>query len=174
MRLLLSDVDLSQILRDACDTVRPAALKKGVALASSSAVDLPLVHCDREKVRQSLVNLAYNAVKFTPSGGTVTVSARPEGDSEVALSVVDTGIGIGPEHLRRIFEVFYQVDSSSTREHGGVGLGLAIVKSFVEAHGGKVTVTSAPGRGSDFTLVLPRRATVAATSPAAAPTQLAG
>ncbi|BDG09680.1 ATP-binding protein [Anaeromyxobacter paludicola] len=168
VRVLLSDVDLSQVLRDACDTVRPAALKKGLTLSCEVDPALPEVRCDREKVRQALVNLAFNAVKFTPAGGAVTLSARPHGAERVALEVRDTGIGIAPEHLKKIFDTFYQVDGSSTREHGGVGLGLSIVKSFAEAHGGEVTVASTPGQGSAFTLLLPRRAEPAAASAAAA------
>ncbi|HZZ86379.1 MAG TPA: ATP-binding protein [Anaeromyxobacteraceae bacterium] len=175
LRLLLTDADLGLVVRDAVDTVRPAAHKKGVALACDTPCDLPPVHCDADKVRQSLVNLAFNAVKFTPAGGKVTVGARPHGPSEVVLWVADDGIGIEPEHLKRIFDVFYQVDDSTTREHGGVGLGLAIVKSFMEAHGGKVTVASTRGRGSTFTLLLPLRARVAsADRPAGPPAQLAG
>ena len=102
-------------------------------------------------------------MKFTPAGGTITVTAEaaPRGD-RVAIHVTDTGIGISEEHLERVFDVFYQVDGSSTREYGGAGLGLAIVKSFVEAHGGEVEVRSTPGAGTTFTLVLPLR-------PAAAP-----
>ena len=107
-----------------------------------------------------------NAVKFSPAGGAVTVEARPVSGDRVGLSVVDTGIGIPANHLPRVFDVFYQVDGSSTREFGGAGLGLAIVKSYVEAHGGEVTVESTVGKGTTFTLVLPvaaRPAVVGAT-----------
>ncbi len=120
---------------------------------------------DRDKVRQCLVNLCSNAVKFTQPGGSITVSAEALSANRIALHVTDTGIGIGEEHVDRVFDVFYQVDGSSTREYGGAGLGLAIVKSFVEAHGGEVSVRSKVGKGSIFTLVLPVRAapTVAVT-----------
>ncbi len=158
MRLILSDADLGEVVRDAIDTVRPSALKKGVQLACDAPPGLPAVRCDADKVRQSLVNLAFNAVKFTEAGGKVTLGARPHGAAEVVLWVADDGVGIAPEHLKRIFDVFYQVAEPGSRPQGGVGLGLAIVKSFVEAHGGKVTVTSARGRGSTFTLLLPVRA----------------
>jgi signal transduction histidine kinase len=96
-------------------------------------------------------------VKFTPAGGTITVSAELLADGRVAFRVTDTGIGISEEHIDRVFDVFYQVDGSSTREYGGAGLGLAIVKSFVDAHGGSVGVASTPGRGSVFSVVLPVR-----------------
>jgi signal transduction histidine kinase len=131
-------------------------------------VDLPRIHCDREKLRQCLVNLCQNAVKFTPQGGTIAVGAAIEGD-RLALRVQDTGIGIPPEHRERVFDVFYQVDGSSTREFGGAGLGLAIVKSFVEAHGGTVGVAPREGGGSVFTLLLPLRPAAVASGQAHEP-----
>jgi signal transduction histidine kinase len=156
-RLVIAEVDVGQVLRDAVATVLPLARKKGVKVAWEPS-PLPRIHCDRDKVRQCIVNLVNNAVKFTPAGGQVTVDARPLQGERVALQVADTGIGIAPDHLARVFDVFYQVDGSSTREYGGAGLGLAIVKSYVEAHGGEVKVESAPGKGSTFTVVLPVRA----------------
>jgi signal transduction histidine kinase len=156
-RLVIAEVDVGQVLRDAVATVLPLARKKGVKVAWEPS-PLPRIHCDRDKVRQCIVNLVNNAVKFTPAGGQVTVDARPLPGERVALQVADTGIGIAPDHLARVFDVFYQVDGSSTREYGGAGLGLAIVKSYVEAHGGEIKVESAPGKGSTFTVVLPVRA----------------
>jgi signal transduction histidine kinase len=156
-RLVIAEVDVGQVLRDAVATVLPLARKKGVKVVWEPS-PLPRIHCDRDKVRQCIVNLVNNAVKFTPAGGQVTVDARPLQGERVALQVADTGIGIAPDHLARVFDVFYQVDGSSTREYGGAGLGLAIVKSYVEAHGGEVKVESAPGKGSTFTVVLPVRA----------------
>ncbi|HEY7725221.1 MAG TPA: ATP-binding protein [Anaeromyxobacteraceae bacterium] len=153
IRLVISEVDLGQLLRDAAATVMPAARKKSVALGCETA-EPPRVTCDREKLRQCLINLVSNAVKFTPAGGQVSVGAESRGD-RVALFVRDTGIGIAEDHLNKIWDTFYQVDGSSTREYGGAGLGLAIVKSFIEAHGGEVQVTSAPGQGSTFTMFLP-------------------
>ncbi len=177
VRLVVSEVDLAQLMRDAVATVMPLARKKGLRVACESR-ELPKVFCDREKVRQSLINLVNNAVKFTPAGGSVTIGAEPVADSKISLRVADTGIGIAADHLPRVFDVFYQVDSSSTREYGGAGLGLAIVKSFVEAHGGEVKVESAEGKGTIFRVVLPLRATANALagSPGArpAPTAAAG
>jgi signal transduction histidine kinase len=121
---------------------------------------LPRLHCDREKVRQCLVNLCTNAVKFTPAGGSVTVSAEPATGDRLAIRVADNGIGIADDLLARVFDVFFQIDGSSTREYGGAGLGLAIVKSFAEAHGGEVQVRSKVGAGSTFSLVLPLRPTL--------------
>jgi signal transduction histidine kinase len=164
VRLLLTEVDASQVMRDAVATVLPLARKKGIKVSCEPGT-IPRFQADRDKIRQCLVNLCSNAVKFTQAGGSITVSAEALVGDRVALHVADTGIGIGDEHVDRVFDVFYQVDGSSTREYGGAGLGLAIVRSFVEAHGGEVSVRSRVGQGSVFTLVLPLRAapTVAVT-----------
>ncbi|HET6922087.1 MAG TPA: ATP-binding protein, partial [Anaeromyxobacteraceae bacterium] len=161
VKLVIQEVDLGQVMRDAVATVMPLARKKGLKVAWEPTA-LPRVHCDREKIRQSLINLVNNAVKFTPAGGRVSLEARPFPGERVGLVVSDSGIGISAPDLSRVFEVFYQVDSSSTREYGGAGLGLAIVKSYVEAHGGQVTVESTVGKGTTFTMVLPLRAAAVA------------
>jgi len=175
VKLVHSDVDVATVMRDAVATVMPLARKKGLRLTWQPAA-LPRVQCDREKIRQCLINLVNNAVKFTPAGGAVTVEARQLSGDRVGLSVTDTGIGISPQHLPRVFDVFYQVDGSSTREFGGAGLGLAIVKSYVEAHGGEVSVESTVGKGTTFTLVLPveaRGTAVVTQAPQAAPSSTA-
>jgi signal transduction histidine kinase len=154
VRLVLSEVDAGQVMRDAVATVLPLARKKGLKVVCEPP-RIPRIHADRDKLRQCLVNLCSNAVKFTPAGGQITVSAEPLPNSRVGIHVADSGIGIAEEHLERVFDVFYQVDGSSTREYGGAGLGLAIVKSFIEAHGGEVRVGSRVGEGSTFTVVLP-------------------
>ncbi|HYD41768.1 MAG TPA: HAMP domain-containing sensor histidine kinase, partial [Anaeromyxobacter sp.] len=156
VRLVLSEVEPAQIMRDAVATLLPLARKKGLKVACEPGV-VPRLVADRDKLRQCLVNLCSNAVKFTPAGGTVTVRGEVLPGDRVAMHVADTGIGISEEHLAKVWDVFYQVDGSSTREYGGAGLGLAIVKSFVEAHGGEVQVRSAANHGSTFTLVLPLR-----------------
>jgi len=156
VRLVISEVEPAQLMRDAVATLLPLARKKGLKVACEPG-SLPRLLADRDKLRQCLVNLCSNAVKFTPAGGTITVRGEVLGGDRLAMHVADTGIGIGEEHIGKVFEVFYQVDGSSTREYGGAGLGLAIVKSFVEAHGGEVKVRSAPNSGSVFTLVLPLR-----------------
>ena len=165
VRLVVTEVDAAQVMRDAVATVLPLARKKGLKVSCDPG-PLPRFQADRDKVRQCLVNLCSNAVKFTPPGGSIIVSAEGLPGERVAIHVADTGIGIPDEHVDRVFDVFYQVDGSSTREYGGAGLGLAIVRSFVEAHGGEVTVRSAPGEGSTFTLLLPIRAAVAPALPA--------
>jgi len=114
-----------------------------------------LVEADEDKVSQIFVNLVANALKFTPSGGAVAITMTGT-EQQVTVSVRDTGIGIAGEDLPYIFERFYRADKSRHRLTGGSGIGLAIVKSLVEAHHGSITVTSEPGRGSEFLVTLPR------------------
>jgi signal transduction histidine kinase len=157
VRLVLSEVDASQVMRDAVATVLPFARKKGLKVSCEPS-HVPRIMADRDKLRQCLVNLCSNAVKFTPAGGTITVAAEPVTADRIVIHVSDSGIGIQDEHIEKVFDVFYQVDGSSTREYGGAGLGLAIVKSFAQAHGGDVKVRSSPGVGSVFSVTLPVRA----------------
>jgi signal transduction histidine kinase len=151
------------------DIVRGVAQEKGVALEAAIPPDLPLVLADRAGLTRALRHLLDNAVKFTPAGGHVTVTARSvqqgsRGAGEqanclppewVELTVQDTGVGISPEALPRIFDRFYQADASTTRQHGGTGLGLAIVKRILDVHGAAVAVDSTPGLGTTFRLRLP-------------------
>jgi signal transduction histidine kinase len=133
--------------------MRPLAASRGVTLVSD-ARSAAVVEADWERLGQVMRNLLSNAVTHTPAGGTVTVSACDEGRM-VVFDVRDTGIGIAPEHVARVFDRFYRVDASRARATGGAGLGLAIVKQLVEAHGGKVSVDSAPGRGTRVTFMVP-------------------
>jgi len=110
-----------------------------------------------------LYNLVDNAVRFTPPGGSVTVTGTRRED-RVAIEVRDSGVGIAPEHLPRLFERFYRADASRSREGGGTGIGLAIARSIVESHGGRITATSEPGQGSAFTFDLPAAEAVVSTS----------
>ena len=145
----------------ALSTLRPTFQKSEVRLEVSVAEALPDLWVDLHKIRQVLQNLLSNAAKFTPSGGhvRVRVEASPDAtDTErrwVEFSVEDNGIGIPPEHRDRVFDAFFQVDNSSTREFGGTGLGLSIAQSFIEAHGGSLRVESAVGEGSTFTFTVP-------------------
>jgi signal transduction histidine kinase len=119
-----------------------------------------VVDADEERIHQVLFNLVDNAVRFTPPGGSVAIGARRD-DDRILVSVTDTGVGIGPEHLPRLFERFYRADPSRSREGGGTGIGLAIARSIVEGHGGRITAESEPGRGAIFTFDLPATAAVA-------------
>jgi len=148
-------VDLADILQAAVDVSRPAAAAKGVQL-NLELKEPPLwMVGDGDRLRQVVINVVSNAVKFTPAGGRVQVRAQRV-DDRLELRVLDTGIGIAPELLPRIFERYVQGSVSSARQYGGLGLGLAIVKHLVELHGGQVGVSSAgAGRGAEFTVSLP-------------------
>lgn len=131
----------------------PVAAHKGVGVTTEVSPDV-IVNGDSDAVYQILLNLVDNAVKYTPEGGHVLVSATT-GNDRVTVKVADTGIGIPAQDLSRIFERFYRVDRARSRESGGTGLGLSIVKHLVEAHGGRVTIDSTPGSGTTFTVTLP-------------------
>jgi signal transduction histidine kinase len=118
--------------------------------------DFPPVVGDEERLRQVIGNLLSNAIKYSPSGGTITVGGSASA-SEVILFVSDQGIGIAPEEQAHVFEHFYRVDNASTRKTQGAGLGLFLVKAVVEAHGGRVWIESSVGRGSTFSVGLPRQ-----------------
>jgi two-component system, OmpR family, phosphate regulon sensor histidine kinase PhoR len=145
---------VNALIQEAVDVIRPIAEKSSIHLATEPAPDLSLVWCDVEAVSQVLSNLLDNAIKYTPSGGTITVGARP-GERFVELYVRDTGSGIPAEDLPRLFERFYRVDKARSRELGGTGLGLSIVKHLVALHGGSVRVESRVNEGSTFFFSLP-------------------
>jgi len=126
---------------------------KGLSFEVSAAADLPKVSADRFLLEQVFTNLLENAVRYTERGG-VPVRIRRE-DREVVAEVADTGIGIAPEHLPRIFERFYVVDRSRSRATGGTGLGLSIVKNIVLQLGGRIDIRSRPGEGTVVTLAFP-------------------
>jgi two-component system phosphate regulon sensor histidine kinase PhoR len=145
-------VEMAAVLTEALDRLRPQAQKQHVSLTLEIASNLPPIIGDAERLERAAVNLIHNALKFTPAGGSVHVSARFVGGA-VTVKVSDTGVGIAPEDLPRIFERFYKGDRA--RSAGGTGLGLAVVKHTVEAHGGTVSVQSEPGHGSTFAFSIP-------------------
>ncbi len=151
--LYLESFPVGPLVEEVAATVRPAVESKGNRLEVVATDGLGEMHADLTKVRQTLLNLASNAAKFTENG-TVTFSARRDGDS-IVFEVSDTGIGIAPEHMDRLFQAFSQAESSTTRRFGGTGLGLAISRSFCQMMGGDITVASEAGRGSTFTVHLP-------------------
>jgi PAS domain S-box-containing protein len=155
LRLEIRETDIVPVIEGALDTVRPAAELKGVHLETDLNPRLGLVKIDPDRLRQVVWNLVHNAVKFTPSGGTVSVSLH-RGAAELRLEVKDTGMGIDRGFLPHLFERFRQADTSPTRLHGGLGLGLAIARQLVELHGGTISVVSAGvGKGATFTVELP-------------------
>ena len=150
-------VDLGAAVRDAWTPFAETAATRGVAFAPPAAGTSVAV--DPDALRQVLSNLYDNALRHTPRGGSIRVSAVPVAEG-VSVAVSDTGSGIPPEHLPRIFERFYRADPARSRDQGGTGLGLAIVKHLVEAHGGRVEAESTPGRGTSVRFVLPPPAAV--------------
>ncbi|OFB36584.1 two-component sensor histidine kinase [Mycolicibacterium sp. (ex Dasyatis americana)] len=127
---------------------------KGVTLSWRVDEGLPPLWADPHRLAQILGNLLDNALRHTPAGGRVTIDATAGPDRNVTLTVTDTGEGIPAEHLSHVFERFYRADAARDRDHGGSGIGLAIVKALVEAHGGRITVSSS-GTGATFTIILP-------------------
>jgi two-component system phosphate regulon sensor histidine kinase PhoR len=152
-RLDARQVRLSPIVQEAAGALAAKAEARGVRILNEVSPEA-VVRADPTRLEQMLLNLVDNAIKFSRGGGTVTI--RHEQGTRDLISVADTGEGIAPEHLPRIFERFYRVDRARSRALGGTGLGLAIVKHLARAHGGEATVRSAPGEGSAFTVELPR------------------
>ncbi len=178
MSLRKASLDVAPIVEDVAQTLTPTARKKDVEIAVDIEGGLPLLWADGDRLRQVLLNLTENAIKFTPEGGRVTLAVAhtmmdvtdADGESVVLLSsrrpavelrVADTGIGIPEPERLRVFDAFYQVDSSSTREQGGTGLGLSIVKRLVDGHDGTVRIEDNQPQGAVFVVTIPcRRATL--------------
>jgi signal transduction histidine kinase/HAMP domain-containing protein len=150
------ETDLAVLVRDASEPVSVMAEGKGISLrVDAPAPGAAIVRLDPVRVRQVLWNLLHNAVKFTPRGGRIDLTARADAAGAV-LTVRDTGVGVDPKDLPHVFERFRQADGSSTRAYRGMGIGLSLVKAFVELHGGTVTAESQAGRGTTFTVRIPR------------------
>jgi signal transduction histidine kinase len=157
VRLDLRRMRPGPLVSAAVDSVADAYASKGVRLVTEIAAGLPRLALDPDRMEQVLGNLLGNALRHTPAGGTVTISATaPSRNGGVVLSVADTGEGIPARHVSRVFERFYRVDAARDRTHGGSGIGLAIARALVEAHGGQLTATSpGTGQGSTFWILLP-------------------
>ncbi len=156
MELDLAKFDVAAALSNAMTLVRERAQRHNVALKMTVDPALGEVMADERKVKQILVNLLTNAVKFTPDGGSIDVTACREPDGLV-IAVRDTGIGIAPEDQEAVFEEFRQVGRDYTKKQEGTGLGLTLTKKFVELHGGRIWVESEPGKGSTFTFTIPTK-----------------
>ncbi len=149
-----AEVDLYEVLNSAVTLVGSRAVSEDINIVMAVERSIGSLVCDGRRIKQTIVNLLMNGIKFTPAGGQVRLDAKRVG-SDVEIQVSDTGVGIVPEHLGHIFEPFYQVKSEQTGEGVGTGLGLALSKQLVELHGGSLSVCSERGRGSTFTVVLP-------------------
>jgi len=148
--------NLKALVHEVVESTKSLAAQKSQTVEMTLAEDLPDLRADHDRIRQVLVNLLDNAIKFSPEGSQVFVQASlTPGRDAVALQVRDNGIGIPSAEIPRIFERFYRVDKARSRDQGGTGLGLAIVKHIVEAHRGKIEVRSSLGQGSEFTVLLP-------------------
>jgi two-component system phosphate regulon sensor histidine kinase PhoR len=160
IRLRLAPTAVDELVDAPLERLRPQAEAAGLSLEVDLVPGLPAVLVDRERVRQVVTNLVHNAIKFTPPGGRVLITAveEPGGDgraAEVVIEVRDTGVGIPKVDLPRVFERFYKSDRARTRGRGGTGLGLAIARHIVESHDGRVWVKSKEGKGSSFYFSLP-------------------
>ncbi len=150
MSIKQENVDIRRLANLAVKSNAEAALGRGINLHTAIDDNVPPVQADSQKIAWVLGQLVENGVKFTPSGGSVVVSVKSEGENLVIVSVTDTGIGIPTSRLEDIFEPFHQLDGSPTRKYGGTGLGLSLVRQIIEAHGSMLEVQSTEGRGSTF------------------------
>jgi len=148
-------VAVSGIAQSVLAVIQQKAAGKGIRIASEIPEGLPPVRADRDRMTQVLLNILDNAVKFTPEGGGVTLSAEAASGGEVVLRVADTGIGVPREEIGRLGERFYRVDKTRSRELGGTGLGLSIVKHLMNAQGGRMEIESRLGRGTTVSLYFP-------------------
>jgi len=167
IKIELKSMDLRDPLDMAISSLLPGAREKSISIRKEIPFDLPQAYGDSDKLEQIFINLINNAIKFIPEGGRICVSARlvrksevgsqrSEGEDFIEISVTDTGIGIGPDKIEKVFDRFYQVEEALTRGIQGTGLGLSIIKGLVDAHGGKIWAESEVGKGSKFSFTLPQ------------------
>jgi signal transduction histidine kinase len=154
--LCLAPTSIRFLCQSSLSVVSQLATEKQIQCSVTISEDVGLIEVDERKFCQALINLLSNAIKFTPVGGSVSLNVEPHTTpGHVRFSVIDTGIGIAPEHLKQLFQPFIQIDSSLSRQYPGTGLGLALVRRIIELHQGQVTVHSQLGQGSCFTIDLP-------------------
>lgn len=150
MSMKMDKVDIRRIVSLAATSASNKAEERGVQVLVSAPENIPTVQADPEKIGWVVNQLLDNGIKFTPSGGTVLLNLKEDGNNLVQVSITDTGIGIPQNRLKEIFEPFHQLDGSSTRHYGGTGLGLSLVRQIIEAHGSLLDVQSIEGKGSTF------------------------
>ena len=153
MRLRVAEHDLNGYLRDLTQEMQGFVQRKGIQLTFDASDRTVIVWCDLERLERVFLNLLSNATKFTDSGGKVTVELKDLGPS-VEVTVRDSGVGFPPELAERIFSRFFQTDMGKTRKYGGTGIGLSLARDLVELHGGRITASSQPGKGSSFQVTL--------------------
>ena len=158
LKIKIQKIDLGNLLSQNVRMMTPLAEKKEISL-SGEGFRKVIISCDEQKIKQLILILVDNAIKYTPNGGNVIVSLEGETEDKVFFSVKDSGIGIAPEDQQKIFERFYRVDKARSREMGGNGLGLSIATEILRIHNGKIFVDSEPGHGTKFTVELKRNLT---------------
>lgn len=154
LHFVIQPASIDDIIEQAVHLIRPSASRKQIDIRVDMPPNVPTVLVDHRRIAQVLRNLMNNAINYTPDGGQITIRVRSTGQT-LAVNVHDTGIGIEASHLPLLFERFYRVDASRSRQTGGAGLGLAITKHLIEAQGGTLGVVSKPGQGSCFSFTLP-------------------
>lgn len=150
MSMKLESVDVRRVISLLAKTAVRKAEDRGVKVVVNTPESVPFVQADGEKISWVIAQLLDNGIKFTPSGGTVTVALEEEGKNLIQVVIQDTGVGIPQSRMKEIFEPFHQLDGSSTRRYGGTGLGLSLVRQIIEAHGSLLDVKSIEGKGTTF------------------------
>jgi signal transduction histidine kinase len=153
--LCLEDLDIAAEIQSCIELMQPMAEAKNIEITMQGGPDLPTVQADEQRVKQIILNVLSNAVKFTPDNGSVHVAVSHHPMDGIVVMTRDTGIGIKPEEIIRILEPFEQIENSLTRSHAGTGLGLPVSKAFIELHGGKIIVRSTEGEGTEVIFNLP-------------------
>ena len=161
LKLNETEFDPAPVIQSARRMVEEQAAAAGLTLDTTLPHRLPHLRADEHMLRQMLLNLLWNAVKFTPEGGRVGILAEHGVDGTFRIEIADTGIGMSPEEIPTALMPFRQLDTGLTRKHGGTGLGLPLVKSRIELHGGRIVIESTLGRGTTATLIFPASRVVA-------------
>ena len=155
IQLHLEGISVADVVKNILPVIQAKAGEKKLIIHDDIPTELPLIMADRDRVAQVILNILDNAVKFTPEGGRISITASEDGGGFVVVRIADTGIGIPASEIPRLGERFYRVDKTRSRELGGIGLGLSIVKHFMKAHQGRVEIESSPGKGTTVSLYFP-------------------
>ncbi|AYB35080.1 ATP-binding protein [Chryseolinea soli] len=156
MEILLEPCGVKEVMEEVCSVIKSLADAKGIAIVVSIAAQVVDIEADRIKLKQVLYNLLSNAIKFTDRGGKVEIAVEPGAKNSVAIQIKDTGIGISPEGIRKLFSPFLQLNAGPSEKQQGTGLGLMLARKFIELHQGSISVDSEVGKGTVFTVLLPQ------------------